>query len=163
MNQFISDKLRRKVGLHNLMLYSYIMCSNRRVTVLVFFCLLITFWGIKFIILKLKLEINAWSFIFLFIYIFFYSLVFKKLVWILLLYFWNFKDLSFDSGIQSLIWRGESNFYSSFILCLIFLLEFCSALVESTKFPIFSRKKILVMSFVCWMSCIYIFLPFSKI
>lgn len=130
---------------------------------LFFFCLLITFWGIKFIILKLKLEINAWSFIFLFIYIFFYSLVFKKLVWILLLYFWNFKDLSFDSGIQSLTWRGESNFYSSFILCLIFLLEFCSALVESTKFPIFSRKKILVMSFVCWMSCIYIFLPFSKI
>lgn len=107
---------QRKVGLHNLMLYSYIMCSDRRVTVLVFFCLLITFWDIKFILLKLKLEINAWSFIFLFIYIFFYSLVFKKLVWILLLYFWNFKDLSFDSGIQGLIWRGESNFYSSFIL-----------------------------------------------
>lgn len=73
MNQFISDKLRRKVGLHNLMLYSYIMCSNRRVTVLVFFCLLITFWGIKFIILKLKLEINAWSFIF-YLYIFFFIL-----------------------------------------------------------------------------------------
>lgn len=113
--------------------------------------------------IEIKIRDQCMKFYFLFIYIFFYSLVFKKLVWILLLYFWNFKDLSFDSGIQGLIWRGESNFYSSFILCLIFLLEFCSALVESTKFPIFSRKKILVMSFVCWMSCIYIFLPFSKI
>lgn len=40
---------------------------------LFFFCLLITFWGIKFIILKLKLEINAWSFIF-YLYIFFFIL-----------------------------------------------------------------------------------------
>lgn len=146
------------------MLYSYIMCSNRRVTVLVFFCLLITFWGIKFIILKLKLEINAWSFIF-YLYIFFFILwslrnwseyfcyIFGILrIWVLTLVF----KVLLEGG-------GGSNFYSSFILCLIFLLEFCSALVESTKFPIFSRKKILVMSFVCWMSCIYIFLPFSKI
>lgn len=162
MNQFISDKLQRKVGLHNLMLYSYIMFSDRRVTVLVFFCLLITFWGIKFIILKLKLEIIAWSFIiYLYIYFFLCSLrnwseyfcyIFGILrIWVLTLVF------------KVLLEGGESNFYSSFILCLIFLLEFCSALVESTKFPIFSRKKILVMSFVCWMSCIYIFLPFSKI
>lgn len=81
-----------KIGLHYLMLYSYIMCSDPSVNVLVLFFLVFTFWGIKFIILKLKLEINAW---------FFFSF-FKKLVWILSLNFWNLKDLSFDFGIQSI-------------------------------------------------------------
>lgn len=32
----------------------------------------------------------------------FFFLFFKKLVWILLLNFWNLKDLSFDFGIQSI-------------------------------------------------------------
>lgn len=133
-----------KIGLHYLMLYSYIMCSDPSVNVLVLFFFVFTFCGIKFIILKLKLEINAW---------FFFSF-FKKLVWILLLNFWNLKDLSFDFGMQSIyLKRVGSKKIPSLILCLVFLYRFCTTLVLSTKFS----KIFLVMNFVCWIKCIYIF------
>lgn len=63
-----------KVGLNYLMLYSYIMCSNRRVTVLVFFLSVNHILRYKIYHIEIKIRDQCMKFYFLFIYIFFFIL-----------------------------------------------------------------------------------------